>query len=240
MSPEAPPGARTRRRRAKAVVTLAVVTLGASAVAAVPASAQQPIGVGPVPITFHMKDDNGKWFDSGLNLFGDQSLAVAELPRLGTLGGLTTGGELAGLLNSDLTGAVGNLAQNLLGQVPLLGSLGGELGKALNLDSTLSAVKSIGTTNRQAAPAALKAENLLGQFSQQLTTMRADQPLDLSSLPIGLDLQGALNDLAQFAVKGPPVTVNFVVDPKESTGARDPMGLIAPEEIGRASCRERV
>ncbi|WP_370967158.1 YncE family protein [Amycolatopsis sp. cg9] len=231
MSPEAPPGARTRRRRAKSAVTvtLAVATLGASAVAAVPASAQQPIGVGPVPITFHMKDDNGKWFDSGLNLFGDQSLAVAELPRLGTLGGLTTGGELSSLLNSDLAGAVGNLTQNLLGQVPLLGSLGGELGKALNLDSTLSAVKSIGATNRQAAPAALKAENLLGQFAQQLTTMRADQPLNLSSLPVGLDLQGALNDLAQFAVKGPPVTVNFVVDPKESTGARDPMGLIAPE-----------
>ncbi|HWD02084.1 MAG TPA: copper oxidase [Amycolatopsis sp.] len=231
MSPEAPPGARTRPRRAKSAitVTLAIATLGASAVAAGPASAQQPIGVGPVPITFHMKDDNGKWFDSGLNLFGDQSVAVAEMPRLGTVGGLTTGGELSSLLNSDLTGAAGNLTQNLLGQAPLLGSLGGELGKALNLDSTLSAVQSIGATNKEAAPAALKAENLLGQFGQQLTTMRADQPLNLNSLPVGVDLQGALNDLAQFAVKGPPVTVNFVVDPKESTGARDPMGLIAPQ-----------
>jgi hypothetical protein len=229
MSSEAPPGARTRRRRAKAVVALAVVTLGASAVAAVPASAQQPIGVGPVPITFHMKDDNGKWFDSGLNLFGDQSLAVAEMPRLGTLGGLTTGGELASLLNSDLVGAAGNLLQNVVGQVPVLGSLGSQLWKALNLDSTLSAVQSIGKSNPQAAPAATKAAGLLGQFAQGLSALPADKPVNLNSLPVGLDLQGALNDLAQFAIKGPPVTVNFVVDPKESTGARNPMGLIAPE-----------
>ena len=228
MSPESPPGARTRRRRAKAVVALAVVTLGASAVAAVPATAQQPIGVGPVPITFHMKDDNGKWFDSGLNLFGDQSLAVAEMPRLGTLGGLTTGGELTSLLNSDLGGALNNLVQNVAGQVPLLGSMGTQLWKALNLDSTLSTVQQIGQSNPKAAPEAAKAAGLLGQFGQELSTLPADQPLNLNSLPVGVDLQGALNDLAQFAIKGEPVTVNFVVDPKESTGIRNPMGLIAP------------
>jgi hypothetical protein len=228
MSPEAPPGARTRRRRVKAVVALAVVTLGASAVAALPASAQQPIGVGPVPITFHMKDDNGKWFDSGLNLFGDQSLAVAEMPRLGTLGGLTTGGELTSLLNSDLGGALNNLVQNVAGQVPLLGSMGTQLWKALNLDSTLSTVQQIGQSNPKAAPEAAKAAGLLGQFGQELSTLPADQPLNLNSLPVGVDLQGALNDLAQFAIKGEPVTVNFVVDPKESTGIRNPMGLIAP------------
>ncbi|MCG8914945.1 copper oxidase [Actinokineospora sp. PR83] len=229
MFPEAPPGAHRRWRRAKAVAALSVATLGISSVAVIPASAQQPIGLAPVPITFHLRDDNGKWFDSGLNLFGDQSLAVAVMPRLGTLGGLTTGGELSSLLNSDLVGAVGNLTGNLLGQLPLLGSLGGELGKALNLDSTLASVKAIGTANRQAAPAAAKAENLLGKFAQQLGSMRADQPFNLNSLPVGVDLQGALNDLAKFAVKGAPVTVNFVVDPKESTGIRNPMGLIAPE-----------
>jgi hypothetical protein len=212
----------------KAVVALAVVTLGASAVAALPASAQQPIGVGPVPITFHMKDDNGKWFDSGLNLFGDQSLAVAEMPRLGTLGGLTTGGELTSLLNSDLGGALNNLVQNVAGQVPLLGSMGTQLWKALNLDSTLSTVQQIGQSNPKAAPEAAKAAGLLGQFGQELSTLPADQPLNLNSLPVGVDLQGALNDLAQFAIKGEPVTVNFVVDPKESTGIRNPMGLIAP------------
>ncbi|WP_181784268.1 hypothetical protein, partial [Pseudonocardia pini] len=37
---------------------------------------------GPAPITFSLTDENGKWFDSGRNLFGGQSLAVAVLPRV--------------------------------------------------------------------------------------------------------------------------------------------------------------
>lgn len=230
MSAAPPPGKPARRTRWKAVIALTVTAVGAaSAVAAAPATAQQPIGLGPVPITFHLKDDNGKWFDSGLNLFGDQSLAVAEMPRLGTLGGLQTGGELASLLNSDIGGALGNLVQNVVGQVPLLGTYGQQLWSALNLDSTLATVQSIGASNPQALPAATKAAGLMGTFAQELSTLPVDAPVDLSSLPVGLDLQGALNDLAQFAVKGPPVTVNFVVDPSESTGLRDPMGLIAPE-----------
>ncbi|HVW43965.1 MAG TPA: YncE family protein [Amycolatopsis sp.] len=175
-----------------------------------------------------MRDDNGKWFDSGLNLFGEQSLAVAEMPRLGTLGGLTTAGELTSLLNSDLGGALGNLVQNVAGQVPLLGSTGIDLWKSLNLDNTLASIQSIGASDPRAIPSATKAAGLLGQFGQELSTLPVDAPINLNSLPVGLDLQGALNDLAKFAVKGPPVTVNFVVDPKESTGIRNPMGLIAP------------
>ncbi|HVV14475.1 YncE family protein [Amycolatopsis sp.] len=211
------------------MAALVATAVGASVVAAAPASAQFPVGVGPVPITFHMRDENGKWFDSGLNLFGDQSLAVAEMPRLGTVGGLTTGGELTSLLNSDLGGALGNLVKNVAGQVPLLGSLGTELWKALNLDSTLSTIQSIGASNPQALPSATKAAGLLGQFAQALSTLPANQPVNLNSLPVGIDLQGALNDLAKFAIKGPPVTVNFIVDPNESSGIRDPMGLIAPQ-----------
>jgi len=210
-------------------VAATATAVGATAVAALPAAAQQPVGVGPVPISFHIRDDNGKWFDSGLNLFGDQSLAVAEMPRLGTVGGLQTGGEVASLLNSDIVGAVDNLVQNVVGQVPLLGDLGQQLWKALNLDSTLSAVQSIGTGNPEAAPTAARAADLLGQFARQLAGLPIDAPIDLTALPVGLDLQGALDDLGKFAVKGPPVTVNFVVDPNESTGARNPFGLIAPE-----------
>jgi hypothetical protein len=51
------------------MVPLTVVTVGASMVAALPASAL-PVGVGPVPITFTLNDSNGNWFDSGLSLFG--------------------------------------------------------------------------------------------------------------------------------------------------------------------------
>jgi YVTN family beta-propeller protein len=208
-----------------------IVTVGATTMSGVPAMAQQPVGVGPVPITFHIKDDNGKWFDSGLNLFGDQSLAVAELPRLGTLtngsaGGLLDGSLAGSLLNADLGGAVTNLGGNLLNQT--LGSLGGNLWKALNLDSTLSAVQSIAKSNPKAAPAAAKAEGLIGQLAQETSKLPADQAITLNSLPVGLDLQGVLDELKDFATTGPGVTVNFKVDPSESQGLRDPFGLIAP------------
>jgi DNA-binding beta-propeller fold protein YncE len=231
MSAEAPPGARRQRNRLKLAVPLVIVMVGATTMGGVPAMAQQPIGVGPLPITFHIKDDNGKWFDSGLNLFGDQSLAVAEMPRLGTLtdgsaGGLLDGSLVNSLLNADLGGAVTNLTGNLLNQT--LGSLGGNLWKALNLDSTLSAVQSIGKSNPKATATAVKTQDLLGQFAQEISTLPADQPINMNSLPVGLDLQGALNELKDFAVKGPGVTVKFKVDPTESQGLREPMGLLAP------------
>lgn len=95
MSLNAPPGAGRRRSRLKTVLPLTIAVVTAAAVAAAPASAQQGIGVGPVPISFHLTDYNGKWMDSGLDLFGDHSLAVAELPRLGISGGgLLTGASL--------------------------------------------------------------------------------------------------------------------------------------------------
>ncbi|HVW40236.1 MAG TPA: copper oxidase [Amycolatopsis sp.] len=213
------------------MVALAVAAVGASAAtAAVPASAQQPIGVGPLPITFHIKDDNGKWMDSGLNLFGDQSLAVAEMPRLGISGGgLLAGTSLTSMLNQDLPSSLTGLLSGTASGSPL-STLGQSLWKALNLDSTLSAVQQIGASNPKAAPTAARAESLMGNFAQELSALPADQPINLGSgqFQAGLDLQGALNELMTFAQKGPAVNVKFIVDPKESEGIRDPFGVIAP------------
>ena len=232
MSEDAPPGARKRRNRLKAVVPFAIAAIGATTVAAVPAAAQQPIGVGPVPIVFHMTDQNGRWMDSGLNLFGEHDLAVAELPRLGISGGgLLTGASLNNVLNTDQAGSLTNLVKGVASAVPTLGQTGADLWKALNLDSTLSAVQQIGANIPQATPSATKAASLMGLFQQQLASMPADQPINLGSgqMQVGLDLQNALNDLAKFAVKGPAVPVKFIVDPSESEGIRDPFGIIAPE-----------
>ena len=233
MSAEAPSGARKRRYRFKAAVSLVIAAGSAATVAALPAQAEQPVGVGPVPITFDMKDDNGKWFDSGLNLFGDQSLAIAELPRAGTVTGGVPGAApsaagLQGLSNSNLAGSLTGLVKDG-SPAPKLGQTGVSLLDSLNLDSTLSAVQSIGKTKPEAKPAADKAEGLIPKFAQEVASLPVDQPINLTELPAGVDLQGALNDLQKFAVKGPPVTVNFKIDPAKSQGLRDPMGLIAPE-----------
>jgi YVTN family beta-propeller protein len=249
MSAKPPPGARKWRNRMKAAAAVVVATASAGTVAAVPAAAQQPVGAGPLPITFQIKDDNGKWFDSGLNLFGGQSLAIAELPRVGTSaldgsivpslpdgGGIVpglSGGMLSqqgasALTNADQAGKLSNLVTGAGAAVPSLGQTGVSVTDMLNLDSTLKTVQQIGASNPQALPAALKAERLLGVFSQRVAALPVDAPINLNQLPVGVDLQGALNELQKFAVKGPPVTVKFNVDPKNSEGIRDPFGLIGP------------
>ncbi|WP_020667774.1 multicopper oxidase [Amycolatopsis nigrescens] len=223
---------------------LAIGAVGASAVAAVPATAL-PVGVGPVPITFNLNDSNGNWFDSGLELFGGKSLAVAELPRLGTTAldggiipklpdlGLGLGGlapqESGGLMNLNLVDSLTGLVKDATKSAPLLGETGVNLGEMLNLDSTLSAVKSIAGAKPEAAAAAGKAEGLLGQFSSVMAGLPADAPISLNSLPVGLDLQKALDDLATFAVKGPAVTANFKIEDPASESLHDITSLIWPE-----------
>ena len=74
IAPQGPEGSGKRRRRLAAMTVMAAV--GATTMTATPAAAQQPIGVGPLPITFNLTDENGGWFDSGLDLFGNQSSGV--------------------------------------------------------------------------------------------------------------------------------------------------------------------
>ncbi|GAA4544462.1 copper oxidase [Pseudonocardia xishanensis] len=218
-----PPGKPKGRRRAglAAVGVLAASALTATVVSAIaPAGAQQPVGVGPLPINFDITDENGGWFDSGLNLFGSKSLAVAELPRLGTTVAVPSiGGPL---LEDPLSGLTGPLTKGALGDTGL--GLPG-----LGLDKTLETVRGIGAADPAAKGLALRAEDLLGQLADAVGKLPANEPVNLLDLPVGVDLQGVLNSLAEFAVAGPPVTVTFNVDPAKSGSIRNPIGLIAPE-----------
>lgn len=256
MPAEAPPGAKPRRFRFKAAVTLAVAAVGASTVAALPAAAL-PVGVGPVPITFTLNDSNGNWFDSGISLFGGKSLAVAELPRLGTTaldggivpsipdgslalpdpnvlgsqgGGLLSSAQAGSALNLDLVDQLTGLASTSSKSAPSLGSLGGVLGQALGLDKTLSAVQSIGQSNPAAKADAVKAEGLLNEFASEVSGLPVDQSIALDSLPVGLDLQKALDDLTTFATKGPAITANFKIAQPNNESLHDITSLIWPKD----------
>lgn len=255
MPAEAPPGAKPRRFRFKAAVTLAVAAVGASTVAALPAAAL-PVGVGPVPITFTLNDSNGNWFDSGISLFGGKSLAVAELPRLGTTaldggiipsipdgslalpdpnvlglpGGLLSGAQAGSALNLDLLDQLTGLASSSSKSAPSLGSLGGVLGQALGLDKTLSAVQALGQSNPAAKADAMKAEGLLNEFGSQVSALPVDQSIALDSLPVGLDLQKALDDLTAFATKGPAITANFKIAEPANESLHDITSLIWPKD----------
>lgn len=212
-------GSRKRRRRLGAVAVAAASAITAASLGAMPAVGHvQPVGVGPLPINFDITDENGGWFDSGLNLFGSKSLAIGVLPRVGAVGGVPgVGGPL---LPAD-----GSLLENVTG------SLGGA-GTAtdpLALNSTLATVKGIGKSSPEAASKAAEAEDLIGQLKATVADMPAGEPVDLDSLPVGVDLMGVLDSLEEFAVDGPPVSVTFNVDPAKSQGIRNPIGLIAPE-----------
>jgi YVTN family beta-propeller protein len=256
MPKDAPPGAKRRRHRLKTVVALTAVVAGASTAVAVPASAF-PVGVGPIPITFTLNDSNGNWFDSGIQLFGGKSLAVAELPRLGTtaldggiipsipegsiglpdlhgllpgVGGLLNASQTNSALNLDLvnqlTGLVGKAVN---GVTPALNSLGGALGQVLGLDKTLAAVQNIAATKPEARADAVKAVGLMNQFASQVSALPVDAPIALDSLPVGLDLQKVLDDLATFAVKGPAVTASFKIGQPANESLHDITSLIWPE-----------
>ncbi len=251
-----------KRRRLTAVAVVAASAMTATTLAAMPASGHDerpgvgiggtnPIGVGPLPISFDITDENGGWFDSGLNLFGSSSLAVAVMPRVGLpagglvpsiggpvlpkdlslldniLTGLGLSGGLAGGLGGDVLG--GDLLNVLGGVDGVLGGAGGGLTDSLSLDSTLAAVQGIAQSSPKAATEAAEAEALIGQLETTIAGMPAGSPLDLASLPVGLDLMGVLASLSEFAVEGPPVTVTFNVDPAKAGGIRNPIGLIAPE-----------
>lgn len=215
-------GPRKRRRRLGAVAVAAVSAITAASLTTMPAAGQQPVGVGPLPITFDITDENGGWFDSGLNLFGSKSLAVGVLPRVAVpAGGVPSiGGPL---LPTDAS-----LVENLLGGLGTAGGAGAPT-DPLALNSTLATVQGIAKSSPEAAPKAAEAKDLIGELKATVADMPADEPVDLASLPVGVDLMGVLDSLQEFAVEGPPVTVTFNVDPAKSQGIRNPIGLIAPE-----------
>lgn len=222
LAPQGFLGPRKRRRRLGAVAVAAASAITAASLATMPAVGQQPVGVGPLPITFDITDENGGWFDSGLNLFGSKSLAIAELPRVAVpAGGLPSiGGPV---LPNDAS-----LVENLLGGLGTAGGAGAAT-DPLALNSTLATVQGIAKSSPEAAPKAAEAKDLIGELKATVADMPAGEPVDLASLPVGVDLMGVLDSLQEFAVEGPPVTVTFNVDPAKSQGIRNPIGLIAPE-----------
>lgn len=201
-----------------------------------------PIGVGPLPISFDLTDDNGAWFDTNLNLFGTRSLAVAELPRvnLGSLLGsaglldlnnlplLGDGGLLGGSLGSVLNTGMPQLESLLPADVGGLGDLGVDPAQLLNLDKLLGTVNEILPVGD---PRIGQVNDLVGQLLEQLAELPADLPVSLEDLPVGVELQGLLENLITWASNdiSLPVTVNFNVAKPSAESAHTATSLIWPE-----------
>ncbi|WAL65432.1 cupredoxin domain-containing protein [Amycolatopsis cynarae] len=220
-------------------------TSGTTAPSTTPGLGGLPVGVGPVPVSFHLTDNNGSWYDTNLNLFGTRSLAVAELPRVNL--GKLLGGALPNLLGGNLpllgNGAVGQSgASGLLGgavsqlskllptgsSTPAVGNLGVDPGQLLNVPALRGAVSQILPTGD---PRIAQANTLLDQFQQQVAAQPANLPISLDKLPVGANLMGLLKDLTTFASNDItlPVTVNFNVSQPAAASAHTATSLIWPD-----------
>ncbi|MGH3943013.1 MAG: copper oxidase, partial [Pseudonocardiaceae bacterium] len=202
----------------------------ATTVGAVQSVAQpQPVGVGSNPIQFNLLDDQGKWYDSGLDLQGDQSLAVAVLPRVGAPGGNASPELARSLTNVDLADSLVNATpDDRPTSAPTTSSLDVDPLAALNLDNLLGAVRAAGQTNSASAASATKAETLIGQLAPQLAARPVDAPVNLLDLPAGAELMSTLGQLQADAPVSQGVLAKFsIAEPTAS--AHTVTGLIWPK-----------
>ncbi|MGH3924182.1 MAG: hypothetical protein ACRDTT_15180, partial [Pseudonocardiaceae bacterium] len=181
---------RKRRARLRWALPLAVAVFATSVGTFQSTAAPQPIGLpGSNPVEFDLLDDQGKWYDSGLDLQGDQSLAVAVLPTAGVAGGNASTELAHSLTNVDLTGSL--RSSTLSGDArsaPTIGNQGADPMGALNLDNLLSTVRAVGQTDSATAVQAAKAEVLIGELSTQLAAKPANAPVNLAEMPVGAEL----------------------------------------------------
>src|SRR5882762_7975589 len=137
-----------------------------------------PVAAGPRPALFTLSDNQGSWYDTGTEIVGTKSLAVAEMPTADPQDGLgagaarvigdgfLTGSKLLSTMNADMP----HVTQDY-GKGKTLSQMGVDIDQFLNLDMTRS-------TARQILP---KGDARIGQIdtlTRQLDAEMANQPAD--------------------------------------------------------------
>jgi DNA-binding beta-propeller fold protein YncE len=187
-----------------------------------------------------LNDTNGNWFDTGLQLFGGKSLAVAEMPTIGINQTGTAVASGGGILSGQTIPSVSGQIAGLLNQLGLGGVLSpttAQLEASLtglfqNPDLPTPAVEQLfadlgATTNEQAV------HNLAAIIDQEITALRTAQPntpINLDTLPVGVDFGDTLGDLAAVLAPGVtlPVTAKFHNGPPKTQTAHKVTSLIWP------------
>ncbi|MGH3917354.1 MAG: copper oxidase, partial [Pseudonocardiaceae bacterium] len=222
---------RKRRARLRWALPLALAVFATSVGTYQSIAQPQPIGIASNPVEFDLLDEQGKWYDSGLDLQGGQSLGVAVLPTTGVGGGNASPELARSLTNVDLadTMSASTMAANGAEAAPTIGNQGADLMAALNLDNLLNAVQAAGRTNSAGALSAAKAETLIGELATQLTTRPANAPVNLADMPVGAELMKTLGDLRTSAPVGGGVLAKFNIAEPGVESAHTVTGLIWPK-----------
>jgi DNA-binding beta-propeller fold protein YncE/plastocyanin len=204
----------------RAIIAVAGLLTATTGVAVALPSHAGPVGAGPAPVSFTLNDGQGSWFDAGLDLFGGRSLAVAEMPRVGTD---SPASAARALVNTDETNLV-NAAHP-----PTLGAPGVDVVKQLNLDRLSEAVKTVVGAHDSRAR---KVDALIAQLATQLSGRSLGAAVALDKVPAGKELLSVLADVradAKDDLVSVPVTVNFDVTAPGAAAAHTATGLIWPD-----------
>lgn len=206
-------------------------------VAGLPIAFDPALGAGPRALNFSLNDGQGSWFDTTTDIFGTKSLAVAEMPSLGSVGasaqgadasrivgkGGLTGRDLWSTMNADIPGLTGFVPK--IGTSPTVGEMG-DTERLLNLDGTRKAVRNI-------LPAGdlriAKVDALIDGLVAEMRTAPAGKPYNLTRSRNGAALTSLLADVRTAGGSLLPVTVNFNVAAPEAATAHTATALIWPE-----------
>lgn len=222
----------------------AIATTDSSAAAAAPKAAAPPLALGPQPALFTLNDDQGKWFDTGTDLFGTRSLAVAEMPTLSVPGaasgsaagtgtgtvlgkGALSGADLTDTMNLDMAEKI-HATQAKGAASPTYADLGVDIADLLNLHKvreTAGALLPAGDVRLG------KLDSLLQGLVKDVAAAPADKPMNLHASPSGhalLRLTHAIR--AEQGTAGLlPVTVNFDVNAANSDTSHMSSAIIWPD-----------
>lgn len=222
---------RKRRSRLRWAAPLALALVATSVGTIESMAAPQPVGVPSVqPIQFNLLDDQGKWYDSGLNLFGDQSLAVATLPGTGVAGGNASAQQARALMNADVGDKLLHTTPANGGPAPRIGTLGVDPLKAVGLDSVLTTLRSVAKADPKAAADAAQAEVLIHQLAPQLAAKPVNESVSLVQMPTGANLMKALDRVRADSPGIGAVTAKFDIAPPAVASAHTITSIIWPKD----------
>jgi DNA-binding beta-propeller fold protein YncE len=191
-----------------------------------------PVAAGPRPALFNLSDAQGSWYDTGTEIVGTKSLAVAEMPTADPQHGLGAGAarvigdgflsgrKLLATMNADLPHLTQDYARGKTSN-----QMGVDVDKMLNLDLTRA-------TARQILP---KGDARIGQIDGltrrldvELANQPADRPYALAASPAGAKLMDLVHNIrASYPLL--PVTVNFNVGEPLTGQAHTSSALIWPD-----------